>query len=314
MGPEGRECTKRRQARTRPPRYAPAVRLGLFAVNFNTCADPEACIRVVQAAEQAGFDSVWTGEHVVLPSPATDRSPLPPTTPMLDTGVAAAYIAAHTSTIRIGTGIIILPLRHPVLLAKELASLDVVSGGRLIAGFGAGYLPEEFDAMGVPLSERGARMDEYLAALRALWTMDQPEFEGRFVSFTGVDAHPRPVQPGGPPLVLGGGSEAAVRRAIRLADGFYAFGVDLAWMRELNEFVDRVLRHEGRPDELGDLEIIVTPIDGQTPDQVRRYEELGVDCLVALPGDVTDRSQRHRPVPIDEILRTIETLSALIDK
>ncbi len=285
------------------------MRLGLFAVNYNTCADPAACVRVVQAAEEAGFDSVWTGEHVALPSPPSDRSPVPPTAPMLDTTVAAAHIAAHTTTIRIGTGIIILPLRNPVLLAKQLASLDVVSGGRLIAGFGAGYLPEEFDAVGVPLSERGARMDEHLAALRALWTMDRPAFEGRFVSFAGVDAHPRPLQPGGPRIVLGGGSEAAVRRAVRTAHGFYGFAVDLAWVRELNEFIDQVIREDGRPEELGDLEVIVTPVDGQTPDNIRRYEELGVDCVVALPGDV-DRADRHRPVPLDETLRTIETLAA----
>ena len=166
------------------------MRLGLFAINYNTCADPESCVRVARAAEEAGFDSVWTAEHFVLPSGPAELRRLRSTTPMVDTIAAAAWIAAHTSSIRIGTGILILPLHHPVILAKQLASVDVLSNGRLNVGIAVGYIPAEFATIGVPLAERGARMDEYLAAMHALWTMDEPTFEGRFVSFNGVDAHP----------------------------------------------------------------------------------------------------------------------------
>jgi probable F420-dependent oxidoreductase len=283
------------------------MRFGLFAINFNTCADPVVAVRVAQAAESAGLDSVWTGEHLVLPDPRTDRSPLPPGAPMIDTIVAATWIAAHTSTIRIGTGIIVLPLRNPVVLAKELASLDVVSGGRLMVGIGAGYLPEEFAAVGVALSERGRRIDDSIAAMRALWEMDTPAYDGEFVSFAGVDAQPRPLQRS-LPLVIGGGSEASVRRAIGHGDAFYLFGTTVEMMGTYRTALDELSMEIDRPAHLGELEVYVTPVDGTDAETVARYEELGVDCIVSLPAQV-DRERRHEPVSEAEILRTIEHLA-----
>src|SRR5204862_4622605 len=134
-----------------------------------------------RAAEQAGLESLWTGEHVVLPDPQAPPSPLPPETPILDPAVALAFAAAHTERIRLGTGIIILPQRNPLVLAKELASLDVLSGGRLIFGVGIGYLKPEFDGLGIPFSHKGARTIEYLEAMLAMWTQPQPSYHGRFV-------------------------------------------------------------------------------------------------------------------------------------
>src|SRR5262249_31040444 len=125
------------------------MKIGLFAINYGTCADPDAAVRVARHAEAAGFESVWTGEDIVLPDPPPTGFSMPPTLPFLDTVVALTLIAAHTTTIRVATGIIVLPLRSPAVLAKELASIDVISGGRLIAGFAAGYIPAEFDASGV---------------------------------------------------------------------------------------------------------------------------------------------------------------------
>src|SRR6266705_7229124 len=145
------------------------MKIGLFAINYGTCADPEVVVRVARHAEAAGFESVWTGEHVVLPDPAQPGFTIPPTLPLLDSVVGLTLVAAHTSTIKVASGIIVLPLRNPVILAKELASVDVVSGGRLIAGFAAGYVPAEFAASGVAMAERWARMDEHLGVLRALW-------------------------------------------------------------------------------------------------------------------------------------------------
>jgi len=138
------------------------VKLGLFAINYGTCADPELAVRAAQHAEAAGFESVWTGEHVALPDPAPRGFTMPPELPFLDTIVALTLVAAHTSTIKVASGIIVLPLRNPVILAKELASVDVVSKGRLIAGFGAGYVGQEFAAVGVPMAGRGERMDDYI--------------------------------------------------------------------------------------------------------------------------------------------------------
>lgn len=284
------------------------MRLGLFAINFNTCADPDVAVRVARAAEAAGFDSVWTGEHVVLPDPRTPRSPLPPQAPMLDTVVAASWIAAHTTSIRIGTGIIVLPLRNPVVLAKELASVDVVSGGRLIVGVAPGYLEAEFDAVGVPLAERGRRMDDSIAAMRALWEMDAPRYDGEFVSFAGVDARPRPVQR--PlPIFIGGGSEATVRRAVTTAHGYYGFAMTVELMGEWVEAIRQAHEEHERPAELGRLQIYVTPVDGHDRATLARYEELGVDCVVALP-QAADRERRHEPVAESDILRTIDDLAS----
>ena len=147
-----------------------AMKLGFFGINMGPCADAGVALRVARAAEAAGLESVWTGEHVVLPDPQAPPSPLPPEAPLLDPAVALAFVAAGTERIRLGTGIIILPQRNPMVLAKELASVDVVSRGRLIFGLGIGYLKAEFDALGIPFTDKGPRSIEYLEAMLAIWT------------------------------------------------------------------------------------------------------------------------------------------------
>src|ERR1044071_3068780 len=199
------------------------MKIGLFGINFGIAGDSEAMIRLAQAAEQAGLESVWTGEHVVLPDPRVPPSPSDPQTPFLDPAIALSHIAAHTTRLRLGTGIIILPQRNPLVLAKELASLDVVSKGRLIFGLGAGYLEPEFRALGAPFDDRGAVTDEAIEALKALWTMDKPAYAGRFFSFSRIDAQPRPVQKPYPPIIVGGMSRYGARRAVRFGNGWYGF-------------------------------------------------------------------------------------------
>ena len=156
-----------------------APSLGLFALNQH--AGGEVLERVGPLAEELGYDSVWTGEHVVVPDPRVPPSPMEPLDPILDPVVALAFLAARTSRIRLATGIIVLPQRNPLVLAKQLASLDAVSGGRLVFGMGVGYLEPEMTAIGVAMERRGARAVEYLAAMRALWEQDQPAFDGEFV-------------------------------------------------------------------------------------------------------------------------------------
>lgn len=295
------------------PGYRCDVKFGLFAINFGTCADPEVTVEVARAAEAAGFESVWSGEHLVLPDPRPPGGPFPSDLPLLDTTVALTLVAAHTTTLRVGSGIIVLPLRNPVVLAKELASLDVVSGGRLLAGFGVGYIDAEFQAVGVPRSERQNRMDEYLRALRALWTMPSPQYEGRFCSFSGIDARPRPMRAGGPPMIVGGEGPKAFARAVSMANGWYGFDPDdLSGC--LDGLRDAASAHE-RPEELGRLEITVTPTGPLDRAVVEHYAELGVDRLVVLPDPDAASADKHRPVPRDEILRNIERISTeLIDR
>jgi probable F420-dependent oxidoreductase len=288
------------------------MRFGLFAMNYGTCADPAAAVRVAQHAEAAGFESLWTGEHVALPSPHPKSFSMPPTLPFLDTVVALTLIAANTTTIKIASGIIELPLHHPVVLAKQLASIDQVAKGRLIVGIGAGYVEAEFAAMGVGLSERGRRMDEHLDAMRALWSTAAPEFHGRYVDFAGIDAYPRPTRPSGPPVVVGGVSRGARRRAITKANGWYVFNTDQDLAREAVDVIRIELDQSERPDVLGPLELTMTPVGPFDRGVAEWYQELGVERLVLLPRPDAPSSSRHEPVPLDEILRTIDHIAATV--
>jgi probable F420-dependent oxidoreductase len=275
------------------------MKFGLFGINFGACADPDGARRVAWAAEEGGFESLWTGEHVVLPDPQAPPSPSPPDVPFLDPAVALAHVAAHTKSIRLGTGIIILPQRNPVILAKELTSVDIVSGGRLIFGLGVGYLKAEFDALGVSFEEKGARAMEYLAAILALWTQEKPSYQGRFVSFAGIQSQPRPVQKPHPPIVIGGHSEPAYRRAVEHANGWFGFMLDVEKTARAIEGLRAAEKKYGRPGALGPLEISVTPRGKLDRDTVKRFADLGVQRLIV-----------HRPRPTaDEIIADVREIS-----
>jgi probable F420-dependent oxidoreductase len=201
-----------------------------FALHFSNSNFPDAAgaKRLAIAAEAAGFDSLVAIEHVVWPTSYASRYPYAPSgrlpggpeTPLPDPLIWMAFALAATTRIRCMTGILILPQRNPVVLAKELATLDFMSGGRIDLGVGVGWLKEEFEALGVPFEHRGARTDEYIEAMRALWARDDASFKGRFVAFDGVSANPKPVT-GRIPIHIGGHSQAAARRAATLGDGFF---------------------------------------------------------------------------------------------
>ncbi|MGH7247172.1 MAG: TIGR03619 family F420-dependent LLM class oxidoreductase, partial [Pseudomonadota bacterium] len=203
------------------------MKFGLFGMNMRPCVGPREVAAVVRAAEDGGFESIWGGEHIVLADPHAQPSPLPPQTYLGDLTATIAFAAALTRTLRFGTGIMILPLRNPVILAKQLASLDVISNGRLIFGIGIGNLGIEFNAVGMPFDHKGLRAEESLAAMKALWTMERPEFHGRFFSFSSVRAEPRPVQKPYPEIIFGGKTIHAFSRTARLGGGWVGFGLDL---------------------------------------------------------------------------------------
>jgi probable F420-dependent oxidoreductase len=257
----------------------PTPTIGLFAINSHACAEPEAAARIATLAERLGYDSLWAGEHVVVPSPRVDPSPMEPEEPILDPLIALAHVAAHTERIKLGTGVIILPQRNPLVLAKQVASLDVLSGGRLIVGIGVAYLEPEMRAIGVPMEGRGARADEYLAAMRALWEEEAPSFHGRYVNFEAVDAHPRPVQR--PlPVVVGGHTRAAHRRAARSADGWYGFMMGLRAMAEQRDLMSAAIEETRRERP---LHVSVTPARRLDDENVQAYAELGVERLIVAP-------------------------------
>jgi probable F420-dependent oxidoreductase len=256
------------------------MKIALFGINTGPCANPSTAAAVARAAEAAGFESLWTGEHIVLPEPQVPPSPVPADTPFIDSAIALGFVAAHTRRVRLGTGIIILPQRNPVVLAKELASVDVLSNGRLIFGIGIGYLQPEFGAIGAPFDHKGARTEEFLGAMRALWSMEKPEYDGRFVSFKGINAMPRPVQKPHPEVVFGGHSKDAFSRAARLAKGWFGFALDLDGTAKCVEGLKSACSAANRRFE--DFEISVTPRARVDLDAARRYAELGVSRLILL--------------------------------
>ncbi len=190
--------------------------------------DGDDALELCRRAEAAGFESVWGGEHVIMPSAIDSRYPYTadgkvpavPDTPIPDPLIWLAFVAAVAPTLRLGTCILIVPQRNPLVLAKELATLDRLSGGRVELGLGVGWLREEFDALGVPWERRGARNDEYIEAMRLLWSGPEVEFHGEFVDFPPVTCSPRPVQPS-IPILVGGDTDAAIHRAVRIADGYF---------------------------------------------------------------------------------------------
>jgi len=277
------------------------MKIGLFGINFGVAGNVEAMISIAKAAEASGIESVWTGEHVVLPDPRVAPSPSDPQTPLLDPAVALSHIAAHTERLRLGTGVIILPQRNPLVLAKELASVDVVSRGRLIFGLGAGYLEPEFRALGAPFEDRGAVTDEAIEAIKALWTMEKPAYKGRFFSFEGIDAQPRPVQKPHPPIVVGGMSRSGARRAARYGNGWYGFLTDIDATARSIEWIHGYIANGIRPRELSEVEISVTPPMRVTREVIDRYEEIGVHRLIPVTNATT----------LDEVLRFVDKLGEI---
>src|SRR5687768_8635165 len=274
---------------------------------------PDDLAETAQLVEAAGLESLWTGEHVVLPSPQLPvGQPMPPDYPYLDSLLALSWAAAHTKRLLLGTGIVVLPHHNPVVFAKQAATLDVLSNGRLRLGIGAGYQPREFAAVGVPHDERGTRTDEYLDALEELWYAAAPEHHGPTVDFAGIDAHPRPVQH--PiPIVVGGHAKGSLRRAVTRGHGWYGFmTTPESTARCLDALRAAAERHE-RPAALGALEITVTPFGPLTREQAHAYRDLGVDRIVPwhidwerFPGDAV-RSTEWRGVEaaIESDLRSL---------
>jgi probable F420-dependent oxidoreductase len=209
------------------------MRISLHALGIGAGARRAVIDAVAVAAERSGFATLWCGEHVVMvddsesryPYSADGRIAVPADADWLDPTIALSFAAAATSTIRIATGVLLLPEHNPVIMAKQAASLDRLSGGRLLLGVGVGWSREEFDALGVPFARRGARTAEYVAAMRSLWRQDVAHFRGEFLGFDGVRQHPKPAA-GAIPVIVGGNGDAALQRVAAWGDGWYGFNLD----------------------------------------------------------------------------------------
>lgn len=259
---------------------------GLFGVHRGKNAEPDALGRRARLAEAAGFESVWVGDHISLPMGAQAVAAYPPEQPRLEALTTLAYLAGITGRVRLGVGVIVVPQRQPLLLAKQLTTIDVLSKGRLIFGIGVGYVPAELEALGASMRDRGARTDEYVAAIRAVWDEAAPPFEGRFVSWADLMQRPLPIQRPGPPIVVGGSSAAAYRRALLRANGFYGHNLTLEETARVLGEIGELTGQVERPAELGPLEISIAPREALTLEVARRYADLGVDRIILLPHDL----------------------------
>ena len=208
---------------------------------------------MARRGEELGFGFATVSDHVVIPGTVQSRHPYsvagvyPGGVEQLELVALLSFLAAHTTTLRLMSGVMVLPHRGPILAAKMLATIDVLSQGRLIVGCGVGWLREEFEALGAPRYEdRGAVGDEYILAFKELWTSDEPRFEGAHVSFSDLTFAPKPVQKPHPPIWVGGGSPPALRRAARLGDGWYPFGINtehpMSTATELAEYIAKLHR------------------------------------------------------------------------
>ena len=277
-----------------------AVKLGLFNINMGGRCSPEALTMAAVAAEAAGFESLWAGEHVILPDPQVPPSPMAPQDLALDPLVGLTFAAAVTRTIRLATGIVILPQRNPVVLAKQIASLDVLSEGRFTFGIGVGYLEPEFRAIGANFEQRGKVTDEFLDAMGHLWYDEQPEHHGEFVDFAGVDAHPRPVQ--APiPIVVGGHTPAAYRRAITRGHGWYGFAMTPESAAASIAGLEDAAAEVERPSDLGELELTVTPRGRLTAETAAAFAELGVHRIVIIPDPKSDDVRPSVDAAVDAV-------------
>lgn len=285
------------------------MKFGLRYGNIGPLSRREPALELARFAEAAGFESLWSIEHVVIPAGYTSAYPYsddgrfgwPENLDYPDPLPWLATIAGATERIRLGTAIVILPQRNPVVLAKELATIDMMSGGRLLFGVGVGWLAEEFAAIGIPFGERAPRTDEAIEVLRTLWAEDEASFDGRFTSLDRALMFPKPVQriEGRPavPILVGGHSEAAARRAGRLGDGFFPARATPDDLGPLLEVVRASAREAGRDPS----SIEITAGNVFDLDQARRFEDLGADrlmCPLMLPDLLDD---------VDEAKRRIET-------
>ncbi len=262
------------------------MQFGLHALGIGTGARPEIIRTVSVAAEACGFATVWAGEHVVMVDEPGSRYPysgdgriaVPPDADWLDPFLALTFAAAVTSRIGLATGVLLLPEHNPVIAAKQAATLDVLSGGRLTLGVGIGWSAEEFAALGIPFGRRAQRAAEYVAAMRELWATDLSSFSGDFARFDAVRVYPKPVRRR-IPVVIGGNSDAALNRVAECGDGWYGFNLSPDEAEERVGVLSWLCREKGR--SAAELSVAVA-VTGCTPDALPRLAAAGVTEVVLL--------------------------------
>lgn len=281
------------------------MKFGVFLPSHGPAKSVQAVKQVAQAAEQAGYDSLWAADHILVQSQYQDFC-------MIETFVTLGYVAAITQQVSLGTTVLVLPQRDPVLAAKQAAAVDQYSNGRLILGVGVGWMEDEYRYLRTDFRQRGRIMDEWMQVMRILWNEEQPAFHGEWINFEQCVFEPKPVQQNGPPLTIGGLSDAAIRRAATIGDGWQPIHISpdevAAGVRKLQEWANGrsvpVIFHgrtwigaETDPD---------TPFSGPISaisDKIGNYAEAGVDHILF---------DFNRCQSADEIQRQLETIASAV--
>ena len=266
------------------------MKVGYFAVGIGPTVNPQLVRVIATTAERLGFSTIWAPEHVVLLEEyaskypySSGKFPAPPDTPIADPFTTLAYAAACTSTIRLGTGICLVPEHNPLVLAKTVATVDRLSGGRFIFGVGVGWLAEEFQALGISFDRRAQRTREYIEVMRKLWTQRSSSHQGEFVNFTSIMSYPKPVSEKGVPIWFGCESGPALRRVAEYGDGWLGFNLLPHQAAEKVKRIEELLRVNGR--RRSDVHLAVSPYTNPIrADDLKRYRDAGVDEIALLSG------------------------------
>jgi probable F420-dependent oxidoreductase len=285
------------------------MRIGLFTPLANPFTTRRTLSTLGPAAEERGFDSIWLAEHVVLfdeygsryPYSADGRIPAGGENGILDPFVALGYLASVTERIRLGTGICLVPQRSPVYTAKEAATVDYLSEGRLDFGVGVGWLREEFEALEVPWEKRGERCRDYLEVIKRLWCDPTSEYRGEFYTLAACRQYPKPVQAPHPPIHFGGESDAALRRVADLGQGWYGFNLEPEAAAERVAVLEKLLQERGRSRD----EVLVSTSPYMRPvdlDMIKRYRDAGIDQVILLLFGPTE----------EDIVRALDTYATSI--
>lgn len=266
---------------------------------------------VAKKAEDCGYNSFFMPEHLIMPVDVPNKYPYTPgyvppinaKTQLYDPWVALAWVAGSTEKINLGTGIFILPLRHPIYTARQVATADMISRGRIILGVGAGWQPQEFEYVGLSFKDRGHRMEECIEVLRKLWTQPVIEHHGKYFNFGPATFEPKPARPGGPPILIAGNSEVVFRRCGQMGDGWYGHAPTFAENQEFVEKINSYRREFGREKLPFDF---ATSLKRDRPgpptlDEAKRMEEIGITTL-----NITPWVAFQRKVTIDQMYAGIE--------
>ena len=265
------------------------MNFGITLPNFGKYADKNEILKIAASAEELGFKSLWVSDHVVIPDSHQGFGDV-----FYDPFITLTYVAAHTRNISLGISVIILPYRNPVVLAKMISTLDVLSEGRLILGVGAGWLQKEFEALGVPFNQRGEIANEYLKILKVLWTEDDPSFKGKYLEFSDIKFLPKPYQKPYPPIWVGGGNNKAIERAVIYGDGWHPVGFTPEELKGKLVYVNKLLEKHTKGNfqislrrnleinndkDISSDDTLRGPVEKITSG-IKEYKELGINHLI----------------------------------